>query len=444
MSRFLERTQRRVRWLPIAAIGLTAWAGTSGCVRKAGSEPAALPTTSEELPARVPFGKHGQKYVEGSILPSASQEELNRATRSFYDFWKKKYLKPGCEEGELVVEAKTKPTNLTVSEAHGYGLIILAYMAGHDPDAKRHFDAMLRYHRNHQSALTSGIMAWYQDTNCRDVGGDNGATDGDLDIAYGMLVADRQWGSCGTVNYREHANWVLKAISRRGLERQGRYVLLGDWVQPDNEKHYNGTRPSDFMASHFRSYGAATQDPVWNGLIDNVYWIAEQVQLNHAPETGLLPDFVQGASGDRPRPASHGFLEGRRDGSYAYNACRIPLRFGTDFLVSGDPRARRITQRINEFVRHVSGDDPKRLRGGYHLDGREMVDYETMAFTGPFGVGAMVDPSNQEWLDALWQHTLARQPENYYEDTLRMLSMIVMSGNWWVPERAPDPCPPAL
>src|SRR5690606_10212567 len=118
-------TQRRVRWLPIAAMGLVAWAGTSGCVRKVGSEPAALPTMTEDLPARVPFGKHGQKYVEGSILPSASQEELNRATRSFYDFWKKKYLKLGCEEGELVVEAKTKPTNLTVSEAHGYGMIIL-------------------------------------------------------------------------------------------------------------------------------------------------------------------------------------------------------------------------------------------------------------------------------------------------------------------------------
>lgn len=441
MKRFLERTEEPIRWLRIAAVCLAA-AGSSGCVRKAGSEPAALPSTTEELPARVPFGQHGQKYVEGSILPSGSQEELNRATRSFYDFWKKKYLKPGCEEGELVVESKTKPTNLTVSEAHGYGMIIVAYMAGHDPDAKRHFDAMLRYHRNHQSALTPGIMAWYQDRSCRDTGGDNGATDGDLDIAYGMLLADRQWGSCGAVNYAEHANWVIKAISRRGVEARGRYVLLGDWVQPDNEKHYNGTRPSDFMTSHFRSYAVATNDVMWKGLIDNVYWIAEQVQVAHAPETGLLPDFVQGAAGDRPRPASHGFLEGARDGSYAYNACRIPLRYGTDFLVSGDPRAQRITQRINEFARRVSGGDPTRLRGGYHLDGREMVDYETMAFTGPFGVGAMVDPSGQEWLDALWQHTLSRDPENYYEDTLRMLSMIVMSGNWWVPERAPDPCPP--
>lgn len=413
----------------------------AGCVRKPGTEPPELPRETEDIAPRIPFGSRPQTYVEGSILPSQPAEELDRATRSFYDYWKKTYVRPGCGEGELVVESRTKPTNLTVSEAHGYGLIITAYMAGHDPDAKRQFDAMLRYHRKHQSALTSGIMAWYQDDNCRDTGGDNGATDGDLDIAYGMLLADRQWGSCGSVDYGKHADWVITAISRRGLERRGRYVLLGDWVQPDNEKHYNGTRPSDFMTSHFRSYHARTRDSVWNGLIDNVYWIAERVQQTHAPETGLLPDFVQGVLGDHPRPASHGFLEGARDGSYAYNACRIPLRFGTDFLVSGDPRAQRITQRINDFVRKASGGDPTRLRGGYHLDGREMVDYETMAFTGPFGVGAMVDPANQEWLDALWQHTISRAPENYYEDTLRLLSMIVMSGNWWAPEKAPDPCP---
>lgn len=438
-ARGLQSRGRRQAVLALAALGLT---GVTGCVRKAGSEPRALPRVTEARPPQVPFGSRPHGYAVGSILPTATPAELDRATRSFYDYWKAKYVRPGCGEGELVVEARTKPTNLTVSEAHGYGMIITAYMAGHDPDAKHQFDAMLRYHRRHQSALTPGIMAWYQDQNCRDTGGDNGATDGDLDIAYGLLLADRQWGSCGSVDYGQHADWVIRAISRRGLEGRGRYVLLGDWVQPDNQKHYNGTRPSDFMGSHFRSYAARTKDALWLGLLDNVYWLAEKVQLAHAPETGLIPDFIQGALSAQPRPASHGFLEGARDGSYAYNACRIPLRFGTDFLMSGDERARRMTQRITRFARKAANGDPRQLRGGYHLDGRPMVDYETMAFTGPFGVGAMVDAENQAWLDRLWEHTVRRAPEDYYEDTLRMLSMIVMSGNWWAPERVPDPCPP--
>ncbi len=409
---------------------------STGCVKRAGSEPAGIPDVTEDLSPTTPFGAHTQSYAEGSIAPSGDPKDHDRATRDFYDFWKKTYIRPGCNEGELVVESRTKPTNLTVSEAHGYGLIITAYMAGHDPDAKKQFDAMLRYHREHQSRITPGIMAWYQNDSCADVGGDNGATDGDLDIAYALLLADKQWGSCGSVNYREYANWVIKAISQRGVERQGRYVLLGDWVTSDDKAHSNGTRTSDLMGSHFRSFQAASGDPLWGGLMDYSYWMAETVQLGHAPDTGLLPDFIQQAHTETPRPANNGFLEGARDGTYAYNACRIPLRFGTDFLVSGDPRARRITQRLNDFVKRKTGGDPTKLRGGYYLDGKEMVDYETMAFTAPFGVGAMVSPENQTWLDAVWEHTLQRETEHYYEDTLRMLSMIVMSSNWWIPERA--------
>jgi endo-1,4-beta-D-glucanase Y len=316
-------------------------------------------------------------------------------------------------------------------------------MAGHDPDAKTKFDAFMRYHRAHQSGITSGIMAWYQNVECRDAGGDNGATDGDLDIAYGFLLADKQWGSCGDVDYRKHAEWVIAAISARGVEKKGRYPLLGDWVDATNVKHSDGTRVSDFMGSHFRAFQSVSADAVWNGLLDNTYWIAETLQTKSAPETGLLPDFAENLDSGPPRPARMGFLEGARDGSYAYNACRIPLRMGTDFLLSGDDRPRRVAARLNAFAKRVSEGDPKKLRGGYYLDGRPMVDYETMAFTGPLAVGAMVDPDGQEWLDALYRHSIEREMENYYEDTLRMLSLLVLSGNWWAPEKVESPCPAA-
>jgi endo-1,4-beta-D-glucanase Y len=335
----------------------------------------------------------------------------------------------------MVVLSQTKPGNLTVSEAHGYGMVILAYIAGHDPKAKQRFDSMARYHHAHPSKETSGLMAWYQNDDCEDAGGKNSATDGDLDIAYAYLLADAQWGSDGDIDYAERAEWVISAISARGLHGRGIYPLLGDWVTPADRFHYRGARVSDFMGGHFRAFAAHLEDPLWLGVLDNTYWIAETLQLTAARETGLLPDFAQNLQ-HAPIPAQPGFLEGARDGSYAYNACRIPLRMGTDFALSGDPRARRIAQRINRFVKKQSGGDPSKLRGGYHLSGEAMVDYETMAFTAPLTVGAMTDPKGQPWLDALWQHMLAHPTERYYEDTLKMLSMIVVSGNWWTPQTA--------
>jgi hypothetical protein len=44
-----------------------------------------------------------------------------------------------------------------------------------------------------------------------------------------------------------------------------------------------------------------------------------------------------------------------------------------------------------------------------YLDGKEMVDFETMAFTAPFAVGAMLDTEDPAWLVALWQHTVERE-----------------------------------
>ncbi|HVM97299.1 MAG TPA: hypothetical protein VMT89_12975, partial [Candidatus Acidoferrales bacterium] len=73
------------------------------------------------------------------------------------------------------------------------------------------------------------------------------------------------------------------------------------------------------------------------------------------------------------------------------------------------------------------------------------ADYLSMAFVAPLGVGAMVDASNQTWLNALWD-LVVNQPLSsggYYENTLKLLSMIVMSGNWWAPQAVTVPaCTP--
>lgn len=430
-------TKARRTFVLAGALGLFL---LSACKRTLSRTPKAPPSVTHDAPVRVPFASRPHAYATGTLLPSMPAAQCDEAVKEFYDFWSKKYLRPACDSDQLVVFAETKPQNLTVSEAHGYGMIILAYMAGYDPQAKQRFDAMVRYHHAHPSHLTSGLMAWYQNKACQDVGGINAATDGDLDIAYAYLIADAQWGSDGDINYAEHAAWVIAALSARGLHGKGIYPLLGDWVTRADPKHYAGARVSDFMGGHFRAFAAGTNDPLWLGLLENTYWIAETLQLTSAPSTGLLPDFAENLE-QTPIPAKNGFLEGVRDGSYAYNACRIPLRMGADFAVSGDPRAQRIAARINHFAREKSAGDPAALRGGYHLDGSEMVDYETMAFTAPFAVGAMVDPQGQEWLDALWSYVVQRAPERYYEDTLKMLSMLVVSGNWWAPEKVPQATP---
>ena len=59
-----------------------------------------------------------------------------------------------------------------------------------------------------------------------------------------------------------------------------------------------------------------------------------------------------------------------------------------------------------------------------------------LAFLAPFGVAAMIEPSsgtNQPWLNALWDEIVARNPQGYYGDSIKMLVLVTMSGNWWLP-----------
>ncbi|MGB8170462.1 MAG: hypothetical protein WCF18_23365, partial [Chthoniobacteraceae bacterium] len=72
----------------------------------------------------------------------------------------------------------------------------------------------------------------------------------------------------------------------------------------------------------------------------------------------------------------------------------------------------------------------------YQLDGKPTSKSDrSLAFTACFGVAAMTSATHQPWLNALWDYTVERDSpdDRYFARTLKMLSLIAMSGNWWSP-----------
>ena len=389
-----------------------------------------LPAGAAEL---RPFPQH-QAYAAGSILPSIPAADRDAAVAGFYDQWKARYLKEKCGEGRYVVDINDEGTGfLSISEGHGYGMLITVFMAGHDPDAQKLFDGLYHFFREHHAASNPDLLAWRQTKDCKDDGTDT-ATDGDLDIAQSLLLADKQWGSAGPVNYKAEALKVIAAIEAHEIAPKSFHVLMGDWASLDEPKQYYGTRTSDFMLSHFRSFAAATGTALWPKVIERTYGLIETIQSSAAKDTGLLPDFISHLDG-QPRPAEPNFLEGPNDGGLAYNACRDPWRIGLDFLLYGEPHAKVAVDRWTSFMKKQSGGDLAKLLAGYRLDGSPTVDYGDMAFVAPLGVGAMASADNQAFVDAIWKATVAQpiKKGKYYSNTLKMLTLIAMSGNWWQP-----------
>ncbi|CAH0118134.1 hypothetical protein PAE9249_00600 [Paenibacillus sp. CECT 9249] len=401
------------------------------------------------------FPQHAA-YAGGSIKPNhVTQEQMDRTVARLYDEWKAKYLKkhpylPESEpdqyyvwyaDGDWFEEEYDEDLGVnywatTVSEAHGYGMLITALMAGHDPDAKQYFDGMFRYFKAHPSEINPNLMAWRQgDTGAAivDVSGVDSATDGDMDIAYALLLADSQWGSGGEIDYLAEAKKVIHAIMESEVNRSDWMLRIADWAS--SGKWASATRPSDFMLQHMKDYRNVTGDSNWDRVVDTTYTIINDLYRNYSPNAGLLPDFVL-KSGGKFVPAEPYFLESEYDGDYNYNSSRTPWRIGTDYLVTGDARAKEQLRTLNGWIRGITGGEPNRIRAGYKLDGSEAIaDYEDITFSAPLMVSAMIDSSNQEWLNKLWDYNAAVPTEEdvYFGNNLRLLSMIVVSGNWWSP-----------
>ena len=395
----------------------------------------------EPAPLR-PFPQH-TRYAAGTILPGhVSRDRLDAATLTFFQSWKAKYLVASRMPGQFYVrvdeEEKGKGTKkISVSEGHGYGMLIVAFMAGAEPRARECFDGLWRFARAHPSHINPRLMAWMQVTgegNAPD-GADDSATDGDLDIAHALLLADAQWGSGGAVNYREEARAVIAAIKQDEINRETWTAKLGDWTDAGSKMFFS-TRASDFMPGHFRAFQKATGDADWARVVDAGYRIVDGIQTRFSPATGLLPDFIIAVNAE-PKPPAGKFLEGKHDGHFSYNSCRVPFRLGIDCALHGEPRARAAMERINVWAKTQTGGRPEKIVAGYDLGGRILDrDDRSMAFTACLGVGAMCDAAHQDWLNALWDHVVATDSpdDRYYARTLKMLCLIAMSGNWWSPE----------
>jgi len=379
-----------------------------------------------------PFPQH-VSYYSGVIKPDLPQKQLDNSVKSFYILWKERYINANCGPGQYYVWFE-KPGKQSVSEGQGYGMMIVALMAGYDKKAQTTFDGLYRYYKAHPSKRSNKLMAWAQNKTCKDISGDS-ATDGDMDIAYSLLLADKQWGSSGDINYLSESKQIIAAIMKQEINPKTYSVLLSNGIEHDS-KDYFDTRTSDFMPAHFKEFKKAGNDASWDKVVDRNYSLFKMIQGKFSPDAGLVPDFIQHID-VKPVPAKAKYLESVYDGSYNYNACRVPWRVATDYILYGDKRSKIMVDKINTWIKGTTNGNPDNISAGYSLQGNDLKNryFEAMSFIAPFAVSAMVDKQNQNWLNQVWSYMLKFDLDtfDYYDNSIKMLNMIILSGNYWAP-----------
>ena len=222
-----------------------------------------------------------------------------------------------------------------------------------------------------------------------EVGGDNTATDADVDIAFALLMAYSRWQDDA---FLYDALPIISSIwDEEVVEVGGRPVLVAnDLEQADREKVL--LNPSYFAPYAYRVFARVDDDPThdWAGVVDSSYEILAELdaaQLDTATSAGLAPDWV---FLDR-RTGDYSTVSDTLTTRFSYDALRSPWRLALDLEWNDEPRARDLL--AAQSVLAEDWRDDGRLVAAYARDGSPAAEYEAPAmYGGTMGFFVAVEP----------------------------------------------------
>ncbi len=413
-------------------------------------------TSCQQGPERI------QESYRGLTPKALTEKEVSDRLVEHYEAWSGRYVKdvPGLDQKyvDYIVDERTDPDvtwankqAVTVSEAHGYGMLILANMANIDgKNSEKYqadYDDFVRFYMVHRSAIQPAFMCWQMvslgydkngqgevTTIINSPEGSSSATDGDLDIAYSLILADRLWGSDGEFDYLGMAKRYTNAILTTLVSEDGR-IMIADWVQQSTH-HQSLTRTSDLLVRNLYALKSidVENSEKWTQIIDETELMINQLYRNYGDGTGLMPDFITNTdTGYAPVPGY--VLEDSYDGDNNYNACRTPWRIGQYALYTDTTEYDDYLLDFAKWSKEVTAGDPVNYKPGYLIisgqPGQPIPDRDwiDMAFTAPLIVPAALS-GDEEWYNALYDY-LDQTPvedETYFGNTIKMLSLIDASG----------------
>jgi endo-1,4-beta-D-glucanase Y len=330
----------------------------------------------------------------------------------------------------------------TVSEGIAYGMLISVYM-----DDQALFDDLWKYALKYswqsrgvfmQAGEATLLMNWYilADGNVAPGGGDDpagegGATDADEDIAFALVMADRQWGGQGSLDrlYLDYSKELIEDIWKFEIADERLVKNGSSW---GNDANLN---ISYFAPAYYRAFAKVSGDQRWtSGVVPYSYTVLESNlnATNGNADNGLVPAWStsQGQAvtpdvGQNPQPFH-----------YQYDSCRTPFRIAQDACWNGEARALTYVAKTSQFF---SGIGVANIVDGYELDGRERPEFPDSfgglsgAFIGPAAVGAMHSANYQAFIDdayALIIQNTAWAGGQYYDESWLMLASLMLTGNF--------------
>jgi len=294
-------------------------------------------------------------------------------------------------------------TGQTTSEGQAYAMLRAVWMGD-----KKAFDGVWGWTRDHlQHRSDDKLLSWlWKGDQLMDFAT---ATDADLDAALALVLANKKWGE---EKYLEEAKRIMAYILAKEVVRiDGRLYLTSGSGAKEGAGYL--VNPSYFSPAHYRTFAEVDPEHPWMTLVQDTYWLVEQISTRTENKTGLVPNWIWVDEKTGQVASAGKFREGADD--YGFDAFRLYFRVALDRAWFSSEEALKLLSEASRFLAS-EWKAGGRLAAVYGLDGTARTEYASLANS----MGAM----------AVFLSTRPELAEEMYEVLLEKKELEELTG-WW-------------
>ena len=362
--------------------------------------------------AKVNFPFPQMSDYGGNATLLSDKAKASEELKSQFAYW----LKTMYNESGDVAGVRSDPgSDQYFSEGVGYGMLLMVYFSDNTTSYQSQFDKIWNFYKKMMNE--NGLMVW-KVGNLSQKYDQGAALDGDIDAAAALVMAYYQFGD---EKYKEDAKKLIQSMKKSEFESNGLHLPGDKW----GDAGYNRKNPGYFDPAYMPLFALIDTENAdfWN---TTAYDANMKLYETSSAEvsTGLIDDWTD----------KNGKSE---DDYYSYDASRAPWRNAKAVCWHGDQRALALDKKMAEYVSTVSAS---RMAGPVRRASGDLGNDHNSTFVTSLMTSLISDAKYQSKLDEYWKEAVALGDENYFNQSLKLLNGLLVSGN--MPNLAAAPSTP--
>lgn len=308
------------------------------------------------------------------------------------------------EQGDIAGVRSDPGSDQYFSEGVGYGMLLMVYFSDNTTSYQSQFDKLWNFYKKFDDG--NGLMHW-KIGKLSEVWDKGAALDGDIDAAAALVMAYYQFGD---EKYLTAAKTLIQAMKKSEFESNGLHLPGDSW----GDAGFNRKNPGYFDPAYMPLFAAVDTE-------NSEFWKTTAYDANMKlyeassaeVSTGLVDDWTD----------KNGKSE---DDYYSYDASRAPWRNAKAVCWHGDQRALAIDKKMAAFVSMVSASN---MKGPVVRSTGSLGNDHNSTFVTSLMTALISDAKYQSKLDEYWKEAVALGNENYFNQSLKLLNGLLVSGN---------------